>query len=103
MLGADEFADLLDWKEPVEVLRLVRLGVATRPGFPRERLDAVLSRLELPDRVTFFDLEPIPIASRGLRARLERGDQVQNLVPAAVWDLIERDGLYGRASYTGPA
>jgi nicotinate-nucleotide adenylyltransferase len=103
LLGADEFADLLAWKEPAEVLRLVRLGVATRPGFPRERLDAVLSQLEQTDRVTFFDLEPIPIASRGLRARLEGGEEVQDLVPTAVWDLIERDGLYGRASYTGPA
>ena len=28
------------WKEPEEVLRRTRLAVATRPGFPRERLDA---------------------------------------------------------------
>ena len=33
LLGADEFAGFAGWKEPEEVLRLVRLGVATRPGY----------------------------------------------------------------------
>ena len=32
------------WKEPDEVLRRARLGVATRPGYPRERLDETLGR-----------------------------------------------------------
>jgi nicotinate-nucleotide adenylyltransferase len=103
LLGADEFVDFPGWTEPGEVLRLARLGVATRPGFPRERLDAVLAELETPERVAFFDIEPLPIASRELRARLDRGEDVSELVPAAVWELIERSGLYGRASYTGPA
>ena len=42
VLGADEFADFLSWKEPNEVLARVRLAVGTRPGFPPERLEAVL-------------------------------------------------------------
>ena len=96
LLGADEFAGFLGWKEPEAVLSLVRLGVATRPGYPRERLDAVLAQLADPGRVTLFDLEPFPIASRELRARLDRGEDVHGLVPPAVWELIERDGLYGR-------
>jgi nicotinate-nucleotide adenylyltransferase len=100
LIGADEFAGFLDWKEPEEVLRLVRLGVATRPGFPRESLEPVLAALALPERVLFFDLEPLPIASRELRARLDRGEDVHELVPAAVWELIECDRLYGRPGYT---
>jgi nicotinate-nucleotide adenylyltransferase len=103
LLGADEFADFPGWKEPEEVLRLVRLGVATRPGFPRDRLEAVRAELDAPDRVAFFDIEPLPIASRELRARLDRGEDVHELVPPAVWTMIERDGLYGHASYTGRA
>ena len=46
IVGADEFCDFLSWKEPNGVLELARLAVATRPGFPRERLDAVLERLD---------------------------------------------------------
>lgn len=96
LVGADEFAGFLEWKEPEEVLRLVRLGVATRPGYPSGTLEPVLERLREPQRVLFFDLEPLPIASRELRTRLDRGEDVHGLVPAAVWELIERDGLYGR-------
>jgi nicotinate-nucleotide adenylyltransferase len=100
LIGADEFASFLGWKEPEEVLRLVRLGVATRPGFPQDLLDPVLSRLEHPDRVGFFELEPHPIASSELRGRLDRGEDVSALVPPAVWDVISRSGLYGLPGYT---
>ena len=96
LLGADEFSDLPGWKEPDELLRLVRLAVATRPGFPRPRLQAVLDGLSQPQRVSFFDLEPMPISSSELRVRLEHGEDVHPFVPASVWELIEREGLYGR-------
>jgi nicotinate-nucleotide adenylyltransferase len=42
VIGADQFQDFLSWKEPDEVLERTRIAVATRPGFPREPLDAVL-------------------------------------------------------------
>jgi nicotinate-nucleotide adenylyltransferase len=103
LLGADEFAGFLDWTEPAEVLRLARLAVATRQGFPPERLEPVLAALPQPERVVFFTLEPVAIASSELRARLDRGEDVHELVPPAVWALIERERLYGRASYTGRA
>jgi nicotinate-nucleotide adenylyltransferase len=98
LLGADEFAGFLGWKEPGKVLRLVRLGVATRPGFPRARLDAVLTELDDRERVRFFEIEPLPISSSELRARLDRGEDVHELVPAAVWELIARKRLYGPPS-----
>jgi len=94
LIGADQFCDFLSWKDPDEVLRLTRLAVATRPGFPRERLESVLVRLEHPERVLFFDIEPTPVASRDLRARLERGEETGGDVPAAVAELIRREGLY---------
>jgi nicotinate-nucleotide adenylyltransferase len=94
LIGADEFCDFLSWKEPDEVLRRTRLAVATRPGFPRERLDSVLARVEQPERVRFFEIEPTPVASRELRTRLEAGADVSGEVPSAVADIIRREGLY---------
>jgi len=94
LIGADEFCDFPSWKEPDGVLRRVRLAVATRPGFPRERLEAVLGRLERPDRVLFFDIAPTPVASTALRERLERGEDVSGEVPSAVADIIRAEGLY---------
>jgi nicotinate-nucleotide adenylyltransferase len=103
LIGGDQLSDFLTWKEPAEVLRRVRLGVATRPGYGRIRLQTVLEQLETPERVLFFELEPWPVASRELRERLERGEDAADAVPEAVWELIERDGLYGRGGYTGRA
>ena len=94
LIGADQFCDFLSWKEPDDVLRLTRIAVATRPGFPREWLDRVLAGLAQPERVLFFDIEPTPVASRELRERLERGEDVGAEVPSAVGEMIRADGLY---------
>lgn len=99
LLGADEFCDFPAWKEPDEVLRLTRLAVATRPGYPREKLQTVLETLTEPERVLFFEIEPTPVASRELRARLVSGDDVGADLTPAVAELVRAEGLYGGRSY----
>jgi nicotinate-nucleotide adenylyltransferase len=94
LIGADEFCDYLDWKEPDAVLERARLAVATRPGYPRDRLDAVLAELEHPERVLFFEIEPLPVSSRGVRERVARGEPIDDLVPPRVAQLIVELGLY---------
>jgi nicotinic acid mononucleotide adenylyltransferase len=42
----------------------------------------------------FFELEPIPISSRDLRARVARGEAIDGLVPPAVVRVIDEVGLY---------
>ena len=94
LIGADEFCDFLTWKDPEGVLALARLGVATRPGYPPERLDNVLAKLTHPERVLFFEIEPLPISSRDIRARVTNGEPIDDLVPARVARLIAENGLY---------
>jgi nicotinate-nucleotide adenylyltransferase len=95
LIGADQFQDFLSWKEPQEVLRLARLGVATRPGYTRAALEPVLAQLEQPERVLFFEIEPTPVASRELRERLARGGDPGSEVPSVVGEMIRSEGLYG--------
>ena len=97
LIGADEFCDFLTWKDPEGVLARARLGVATRPGYPRDRLDAVLKALSCPERVSFFEIEPLPISSREIRDRVARGEPIDHLVPPPVAELIESLGLYRSA------
>ena len=94
LVGADEFAAFLEWKDPERVLELARLGVATRPGVERGRLEAVLAALERPDRVSFFEIEPLPVSSSDIRARAAAGEPIDGLVPAAVAAEIARLALY---------
>ena len=94
LVGADEFASFLSWKDPNGVLEHVRLGVATRPGFPREALEHVLEGLERPDRVEFFDIPELPISGTEIRALAAAGEPVDQIVPPVVAAEIDRLGLY---------
>ena len=96
LVGADEFADFRSWKDPERVLTLARLGVATRPGIDRSRLVGVLAGLGRQDRVTFFELEALPVSSSDIRARTAAGEPIAGLVPAAVEAEIARLELYRR-------
>jgi nicotinate-nucleotide adenylyltransferase len=101
LVGADEFAGFLGWKDPERVLELARLGVATRPGFPHGELDEVLARLDRPERVSLFEIEPLPVSSSDIRARVAVGEPIAGLVPPAVAAEIERLDLYRGAEPRG--
>jgi nicotinate-nucleotide adenylyltransferase len=94
LVGADQFAHFLDWKEPNRVVELARLAVATRPGYPRDLLDRVLAQLQAPDRVEFFEVAPLPIASSALRAQAARGESLEPFVPPAVAEIVADENLY---------
>lgn len=94
LVGADSFADFLQWRDPNGILEHVRLGVATRPGVSMRELEAVRSQLRRPDRIEFFEIERVPISSREIRGRAARGEPIDGLVPPAVAREIERLGLY---------
>ena len=89
LIGADQFCDFLSWHEPDDVLERTRIAVAARPGFPRERLEGVLAALSHPERVLFFEIEPIPVASSDLRRQFLDDD-----VPSAVAEIVHAEGLY---------
>jgi nicotinate-nucleotide adenylyltransferase len=94
VVGADQFLGFLGWSEPDEVLERARLGVATRPGYPRDQLEQVLAELARPERVLFFEIEPNPAASTDVRARAAVGESLEGLVSPAVAELIADRGLY---------
>jgi nicotinate-nucleotide adenylyltransferase len=104
IVGADQFAAFLTWERPDDLLDKVRLGVAARPGYPREVLDGVLAELRRPERVELFELQPVPISSSEIRGRVALGEPIDGLVPEPVAREIERRGLYRREpGYSGAA
>lgn len=94
VIGADEFAAFLSWKEPERVLELARLGVATRPGYPADVLDGVLATLRRPDRVELFTFGPLAVSSSEIRDRVARHEPVDELVPGPVAAEIQARHLY---------
>ena len=81
LVGADEFADFLDWKEPTRVLELAQLG--------------------RPDRVSFFEIDPLPVSSSDIRARVGAGEPIGGLVPPPVEAEIALLELYRRVDRPG--
>jgi nicotinate-nucleotide adenylyltransferase len=94
LVGADEFADFRTWRDPDEVLKHVRLAVATRPGYARERLDPVLAELRRPERVEFFEIPAVPVSSSEVRRRVAADEPIAQFVPAPVAALIAERDLY---------
>jgi nicotinate-nucleotide adenylyltransferase len=88
LIGADQFRDFPAWQEPEAVLERIRLGVATRPGHPVPEVPVD------PGRVSFFEIEPVPVSGTMIRARCARGESLDGLVPPAVERLIGELGLY---------
>ena len=93
-IGADEFAAFPTWKDPDEVLRRARLGVATRPGYSPAAFEAVLGQLQQPERIEFFQIPAVDVSSSDVRRRIRAGESIDGLVPDAVAREIEGAGLY---------
>jgi nicotinate-nucleotide adenylyltransferase len=88
IVGADEGEAFPRWKDPDEILRWVKLAVGTRSGYPPPDLE------RYGDRVIPFSLASPPIASSEVRARIQRGEPIEGLVPSDVARLIRERGLY---------
>ena len=94
LVGTDQFAGFLHWREPDAILELAALAVASRPGCDDEEFEPVLASLERPERVSFFSIPPHPFSSHEIRARVRDGLSIDDLVPSAVAAEIDRLGLY---------
>ena len=94
LVGADRFADFPGWKAPEEVLRYANLGVATRSGVSRRELETVLSQLEQPEQVEFFEIPQVDVSSRDIRRRVAARESIEGLVSPPVAELIDELGLY---------
>lgn len=82
VLGSDAAADLPNWREPEEIQRLAQIVVAEKePGAGTGRFERV-------------DMPLLRISSTEVRARVAAGQPIRYLVPEAVREYIEREGLY---------
>ena len=94
LIGGDELASFAEWKEPARVLELVSLGVAMRPGVPKDELRVARARLPAPDRISFFAMKSMPVSSSEIRERVARSESIEGLVAPKVAAAIGRLGLY---------
>ena len=85
MIGADAARDLPEWREAGAIPALARIVVLTRPGAEMPGLEKVGELLEVPR---------VDVSATEVRARVGRGEPIDDLVPLAVAEYIESHRLY---------
>jgi nicotinate-nucleotide adenylyltransferase len=93
LIGADQYNNLHTWRGWPELLALVTLAVAARPGVVM-RPDAAVARL--PHQAV--PLPPMDISATDIRARVARGESISGLVSRAVAGYIDQHHLYRSAA-----
>jgi nicotinate-nucleotide adenylyltransferase len=97
LLGADAWRSFPRWRSPDEIMRLATMVVLTRGGEP---IGPASSGLRAP-RV--LPTRRIDISSTEIRARVRAGLSLRGFVPEAVWEYIEKKGLYREDGYAETA
>jgi nicotinate-nucleotide adenylyltransferase len=87
LIGADNVAKLTEWRESSELARLATFVAIPRPGEPAPCFPA-------PFRGQTLTGFPFGVSSSQIRARVEAGLPIRNLVPAPVAEAIGNLGLY---------
>jgi len=87
LIGADNVPKLNEWREPVELARRAEFVAIPRPGgappvFPTPFCGRLLRGF------------PFAVSSSEIRARVQAGLTIENLVPAAVREAIGHHRLY---------
>lgn len=89
LIGADQYVGLHTWQDWPELLARVTLAVANRPGpLPAPHPDVIRH----PHRVV--PLAMLDISSTDVRARVARGQPIDDLVPPEVARYIDQHALY---------
>jgi nicotinate-nucleotide adenylyltransferase len=96
--GADAMLEILQWKDPEEVLSLAHVIAATRPGYDLARFDRAAAASH--PRVSVMHIPALAISSTDIRRRVREGEPIRYLVPESVHNYIRKAALY-RAE--GPA
>ena len=107
LIGSDAFRDFLTWHRPDGILGLAHLVVMRRPDgeileepalrrWSEPRLCTRLEELASAPagRIWFQRVTPLGISATAIRDLVAAGLSARYLLPDAVLDIVERDGLY---------
>ena len=94
IVGGDMAWSLPSWHQPETILELAAVAVAERAGARREEVRVRLAGMRGAQRIRYIDVPRLDISSSALRRRVREGRPIDYLVPDAVADYIERQGLY---------
>lgn len=99
--GADEVANLFNWKAPDELLADAYMVAATRPGYELSELDHLKDELENGRGIVPVECTRVDISATEIRERARWGKSIRYLVPEEVYGIVHERGLYGAEGVSG--
>ncbi len=96
IIGADQFRELSNWKEPKKLCQLAKIVVMSRPNCP---IPAAKNRLANTMTLKVIQIE---IASKLIRKRISQGLSVRYMLPEKVWHYIIKNRLYQNSAFRYP-
>jgi nicotinate-nucleotide adenylyltransferase len=96
LIGSDSLRELGTWRAIHEIARIVTFVTVPRDDRKIPSIDPLLKeKLKgTPLETISLDVPPLEISSSRIRDAVCRGNPILDLVPAAVAEYIERNGLY---------
>ena len=85
IIGSDSLDELENWKDIDKILRLAKLIVVNRPGFPVKRVSSKIKQIKIP---------ALDISSSMIRDRMRNSKSIRYLVPELVRKFIIKNKLY---------
>lgn len=118
-MGGDAFLGLTTWHRWRDLLELAHIVVARRPGFPplsqadmpealkaevrgRLREHVAALRSQPAGAILAYTITALDISATGIREMVRRGESPRYLLPDAVLDYIQANGLYGGTALPPP-
>jgi len=83
--GSDLLKYLAEWKDLEEILKIVKFVVATRPGYPLEKI---------PDYISTVSIRAVDISGFEVREASKADKSFRYLVPEGVYNYIIKRKLY---------
>jgi len=85
IIGSDLLKYLDEWKDLDEIIKLIKFIVATRPGFPLEKI---------PNYIKTMEIRAVDISGFEIRKCIQEDKSFRYLVPDAVYKYIVKKKLY---------
>ena len=85
IIGSDLLKYLAEWKDLDEIIKMVNFIVATRPGYPLEKIPAYIKTMPI---------RAVDVSAFEIRSCVKENKSFRYLVPEAVYNFIRKKGLY---------
>lgn len=97
IIGADSLFSLKTWRHPERLLKTCTVLVAYREGKTLLDLKAAIATLnkEFDADIRFFRCPQIDVSSTDIRGKIKESQNIQDLVPKAVYRYIQKNQLFG--------